>query len=94
MWYRVFFFDKMNRMDRIRNPVDPVKRNAFGLDAGGCTGSEAGSVLKHKGPTWTVAVRLLEQMGLVQYLPDHQRDWCSQDMAALSLYISAAAARP
>jgi hypothetical protein len=50
-------------MDRIRNPVDPVKRNAFGLDAGGCTGSEAGSVLKHKGPTWTVAVRLLEQVG-------------------------------
>jgi hypothetical protein len=88
----------MNRIFKIRNPVDPVdpvKHNAFGLDAGGCTDSEAGSVLKHKGPTWTVAaVRLLEQMGLVQYLPDHQRDWCSQDMAALSLYISAAAARP
>ena len=61
-------------MDRIRIPVDPVKRNAFGLDAGGCTGSEAGSVLKHKGPTWTVAaVRNLEQVGLVQYLPACER---------------------
>ena len=71
-----FWQDEQDDQDKNPvHPVDPVKYNAFGLDAGGGTGSEAGSVLKHKGPTWTVAVvRNLEQMGLVQYLPDHQRD--------------------